>query len=126
MTEPHQHVATLLLMVGLPGAGKTTLAGELARTQQALRVPLDHCMIPLLSDNMAGGMRFVLVGRLISCWSPDEAPAVPARRAATRVFQEVIGFRPDHEAPASPRVAEVPGAWVIASFTFACRKVQFR
>ena len=59
-------VATLILMVGLPGAGKTTRAKEIAATHQALRLTPDHWMIPLFGDNMADGKRFVLEGRLIS------------------------------------------------------------
>ena len=58
--------ATLVLMVGLPGAGKTTRAGELAAAHQALRLTPDHWMIPLFGDSMAGGKRWVLEGRLIS------------------------------------------------------------
>jgi predicted kinase len=58
--------ATLLLMVGLPGAGKTTRAKELAATHLALRLTPDHWMIPLFGDPMADGKRFVLEGRLIS------------------------------------------------------------
>lgn len=61
-----QRVATLFLMVGLPDAGKTTRAEELATTHQALRLTPDHWMIPLFGDNMADGKRFVLEGRLIS------------------------------------------------------------
>jgi predicted kinase len=57
--------ATLLLMVGLPGAGKTTRAKELAVVYRALLTP-DHWMIPLFGDSMADGKRFVLEGRLIS------------------------------------------------------------
>ena len=53
-------------MVGLPGAGKTTKAKELAATYRALRFTPDHWMIPLFGDNMADGKRFVLEGRLIS------------------------------------------------------------
>ena len=53
-------------MVGLPGAGKTTRAKELAATHQALRLTPDHWMIPLFGDPMADGKRFVLEGRLIS------------------------------------------------------------
>src|SRR5690348_11110168 len=57
---------TLLLMVGLPGSGKTTRAKELAATHRALRLTPDEWMIPLFGDSMAGGRRFVLEGRLIS------------------------------------------------------------
>jgi predicted kinase len=58
--------ATLVLMVGLPAAGKTTLARQLAATHQALRLTPDHWMIPLFGDSMADGKRWVLEGRLIS------------------------------------------------------------
>jgi predicted kinase len=58
--------ATMVLMVGLPGAGKTTQAKEVAAAYQALRLTPDHWMIPLFGDSMAGGKRFVLEGRLIS------------------------------------------------------------
>ena len=58
--------ATLILMVGLPGAGKTTQAKELAATYRGLRLTPDQWMIPLFGDSMADGKRFVLEGRLIS------------------------------------------------------------
>ena len=58
--------ATMLLVVGLPGAGKTTRAKELAAANRALRLTPDHWMTPLFGDSMAGGKRFVLEGRLIS------------------------------------------------------------
>jgi predicted kinase len=61
-----QCAATMLLMVGLPGAGKTTRAKELAAVNRALRLTPDHWMIPLFGDSMADGKRFVLEGRLIS------------------------------------------------------------
>ena len=35
--------AMMLLMVGLPGAGKTTRAKELAAVHRALRLTPDHC-----------------------------------------------------------------------------------
>jgi predicted kinase len=57
---------TMFLMVGLPGAGKTTRANELAAVHRALRLTPDHWMIPLFGESMAGGKRFVLEGRLIS------------------------------------------------------------
>jgi len=58
--------ATLVLMVGLPAAGKTTLASELAAAYRALRLTPDHWMVPLFGDPMADGKRWVLEGRLIS------------------------------------------------------------
>jgi AAA domain len=54
--------ATMLLMVGLPGAGKTTRAKELAAANQALRLTPDHWMIPLFGEPLADGKRFVLEG----------------------------------------------------------------
>jgi predicted kinase len=61
-----QCATTMFLMVGLPGAGKTTRAKDLAAVHRALRLTPDHWMIPLFGDSMAGGKRFVLEGRLIS------------------------------------------------------------
>jgi predicted kinase len=63
--------ATLFLMVGLPGAGKTTRAEELAATYPALRLTPDQWMIPLFGNFIGdfqrpGGERWVLEGRLIS------------------------------------------------------------
>jgi predicted kinase len=52
-------------MVGLPGAGKTTQAKEVAAAYRALRLTPDHWMIPLFGDSMADGKRFALEGRLI-------------------------------------------------------------
>jgi predicted kinase len=58
--------ATMLLMVGLPAAGKTTRAKQLAAAHRALRLTPDHWMVPLFGDPLAGGKRWVLEGRLIS------------------------------------------------------------
>jgi predicted kinase len=58
--------AILVLIVGLPGAGKTTRAKELAAANRALRLTPDQWMIPLFGDPMASGKRFALEGRLIS------------------------------------------------------------
>jgi predicted kinase len=59
-------VSTLFLIVGLPGAGKTKRAKELAAKHHALRLTPDEWMIALFGDSMADGKRFVLEGRLIS------------------------------------------------------------
>ncbi len=58
--------ATLLLMVGLPGAGKTTRAGELAAAYRALRLTPDEWMIPLFGESTAGRKRDLLEGLLIT------------------------------------------------------------
>ncbi|WP_211304403.1 AAA family ATPase [Umezawaea tangerina] len=53
-------------MVGLPAAGKTTRAKELAVARRALRLTPDHWMVPLFGDSMADGKRWVVEGRFIS------------------------------------------------------------
>lgn len=58
--------ARLLLMVGLPGAGKTTRAKELAAAHRALRLTPDEWMISLFGEPKANGKRDVLEGRLIA------------------------------------------------------------
>jgi len=82
-------VAILILLVGLPGAGKTTLARRLASEYSGLRLTPDEWMIPLFGDSDANGKRDVLEGRMITlalqllrletnvvldfgCWSRDE------------------------------------------------------
>lgn len=84
---------TLFLTVGLPGAGKTTKARQLAVEYDALRLTPDEWMIPLFGEHGAGGKRDVLEGRLLwlgldalrlgtnvvvdfGCWSRDERSAI--------------------------------------------------
>jgi len=55
----------LYLMVGLPGAGKTTLARELARRHRALRLTPDEWMIALYDGTQPDGKRDLLEGKLI-------------------------------------------------------------
>jgi predicted kinase len=59
--------ATLFLMVGLPGAGKTTRARELALSRHALRLTPDEWHLPLFGESLrADGKRGVLEGRMIT------------------------------------------------------------
>ena len=53
------------MLVGLPAAGKTTRARELAATWDALRLTPDEWMIPLFGQEQPEGKRNVLEGRLI-------------------------------------------------------------
>jgi predicted kinase len=53
-------------MVGLPGAGKTTRAKELAAAHQALRLTPDEWMIPLFGEPTADRKRDLLEGLLIA------------------------------------------------------------
>lgn len=57
---------TWFLTVGLPGAGKTTRARQLAKEHSALRLTPDEWMIPLFGEPEADGKRDVLEGRLLS------------------------------------------------------------
>ncbi len=81
-------------MVGLPGAGKTTKARQLAEEDHALRLTPDEWMIPLFGKLLeADDSRDVLEGRLLwvalealkvganvvldfGCWSRDERSAI--------------------------------------------------
>ncbi|QNP68682.1 ATP-binding protein [Streptomyces roseirectus] len=86
-------MATMFLMVGLPGAGKTTRARQLAQAHRAVRLTPDEWMIPLFGLLEADGKRDVLEGRLLrvglealaggadvvvdfGCWSRDERSAI--------------------------------------------------
>ncbi|MFE3107604.1 AAA family ATPase [Kitasatospora indigofera] len=86
-------MTTLFLAVGLPGAGKTTRARQLAAEHGALRLTPDDWMIPLFGGAEADGKRDVLEGRMLwlaleavklgtnvvvdyGCWSRDERSAI--------------------------------------------------
>lgn len=86
---------TLFLTVGLPGAGKTTRARELADELSILRLTPDDWMAPLFGHNDAHGRRDILEGRMIwvahevllsgssvildfGCWSSEERYAIRA------------------------------------------------
>ncbi|MFL1380566.1 MULTISPECIES: AAA family ATPase [unclassified Nocardiopsis] len=96
-------MTTLFLMVGLPGAGKTTKARRLAAEHGALRLTPDEWMLPLFGETDPGGKRDVLEGRMLwlaleaaklgtdvvvdyGCWSRDE-------RSAIRWLAETEGAR---------------------------------
>ena len=56
---------TLFLIVGLPGAGKTTRAREPEKVHRALRFTPDEWMISLFGGSEAAGKRDLLEGLLI-------------------------------------------------------------
>ena len=95
----------LYLTVGLPGAGKTTLARRIADEHGILRLTPDEWMAPLFGHNDADGRRDILEGRMIwvahqvllsgasvildfGCWSAEE-------RFAIRSVAESVGARFD-------------------------------
>ena len=55
----------MFVLVGLPAAGKTSRARELASEWNALRLTPDEWMIPLFGQEQPEGKRNVLEGRLI-------------------------------------------------------------
>ena len=58
-------VPTMFVMVGLPAAGKTSRAREIASARNALRLTPDEWMIPLFGQEQPEGKRIVVEGRLI-------------------------------------------------------------
>jgi predicted kinase len=85
----------LHLTVGLPGAGKTTLARRIAADERILRLTPDEWMAPLFGHHDAAGRRDILEGRMIwvahqvlvsrssvvldfGCWSAEERYAIRA------------------------------------------------
>jgi len=100
---------TLHLTVGLPGAGKTTRARQIAAEQGVLRLTPDEWMAPLFGESDAGGRRDILEGRMVwvahevlrsgasvvldfGCWSPEERWAIRAvaERAGARFALEYV------------------------------------
>ena len=55
----------MFVMVGLPAAGKTSRAKEIASACNALRLTPDEWMIPLFGQEQPEGKRIVVEGRLI-------------------------------------------------------------
>src|SRR3954453_7478116 len=94
---------TLLLMVGLPGAGKTTRAKELAAAHRALRLTPDEWMIPLFGEPNADGKRDVLEGRLL-------ALALQALRLGTNVVLDFGLWSRDERSAHRQVAAAVPDA----------------
>ena len=95
-------MATLYLVVGLPGAGKSTYAKTLATKRRALLLSPDSWMLPLFGQPEAGGKRDLLEGRLISL-------ALDALRLSTSVVLD-FGFWTRDERSALRCLAESVGA----------------
>jgi predicted kinase len=119
---------TLFLTVGLPGAGKTTRAQQLAREHAILRLTPDDWMAPLFGHSDAQGRRDILEGRMIwvahevltsgapvildfGCWSPEERYAirVVAQLAHADFTMEYLTIpEPERRARCDRRWAQAP------------------
>jgi predicted kinase len=118
----------LYLTVGLPGAGKTTLARRIAEEQGILRLTPDEWMAPLFGHSDAEGRRDILEGRMVwvahqvlvsgssvildfGCWSAEERYAIRAvaESAGARFdLQYVVIDEPDRRARATMRWQSAP------------------
>jgi predicted kinase len=107
-------VPTMFVMVGLPAAGKTRRARELASAWSALRLTPDEWMIPLFGHEQPEGRRNVLEGRLIwlalsalrigvnvvldfGVWAKDERSALRALAASVGATSELVYLPVDPE-----------------------------
>jgi predicted kinase len=101
-------------MVGLPAAGKTRRARELASAWSALRLTPDEWMIPLFGQEQPEGRRNVLEGRLIwlalsalrigvnvvldfGVWARDERSALRALAASVGATSELVYLEVEEE-----------------------------
>ena len=99
-------------MVGLPSAGKTTRARELAATWNALRLTPDEWMIPLFGLEQPEGKRNIVEGRLIwialsalrigvnvvldfGVWAKVERSALRALAASVGAASELVYLQVD-------------------------------
>ena len=102
------------MLVGLPAAGKTSRARELASEWNALRLTPDEWMIPLFGQKQPEGKRNVLEGRLIwlalsalrsgvnvvldfGVWGKDERSALRALAASVGATSELVYLQVDEE-----------------------------
>jgi predicted kinase len=104
----------LIVMIGLPGAGKTTEAKRLQVERNAIRLTPDEWMIPLFADSEADGKRDVIEGRFIwlaleairsgtnvildfGVWSRDERSALRSLAHDNHTTCELVYMRIDHD-----------------------------
>lgn len=107
-------VPMMFVMVGLPAAGKTSRARELASAWNALRLTPDEWMIPLFGQEQPHGKRNIVEGRLIwlalsalrngvnvvldfGVWGKDERSALRTLAASVGAKSELVYLRVDEE-----------------------------
>ena len=104
----------MFVMVGLPAAGKTARAREVAAASSALRLTPDEWMIPLFGQHQPEGTRDVVEGRLIwlglsalrlgvnvvldfGVWGKDERSALRALAASVGATSELVYVQVDED-----------------------------
>jgi predicted kinase len=104
----------MFVMVGLPAAGKTSRARELAAAWDALRLTPDEWMIPLFGQEQPEGKRNIVEGRLIwlalsalrigvnvvldfGVWAKDERSALRALAASAGATCELVLLEVEEE-----------------------------
>ncbi|WP_433159837.1 AAA family ATPase [Kribbella sp. CA-247076] len=103
------------LIVGLPGAGKTTLARRLEAERAGIRFTPDEWMKPLLGVNEEDGKRWVLESQLLwgvaaraltlgvsaildyGCWSETERDLFRNRAHEHGALAEIVVLNPPFE-----------------------------
>jgi predicted kinase len=107
-------VPKMFVMIGLPAAGKTSRAREIATAWSALRLTPDEWMIPLFGQEQPEGKRNVLEGRMIwlalsalrigvnvvldfGVWGKDERSALRALAASVGATSELVYLPVDEE-----------------------------
>jgi predicted kinase len=102
----------MFVLVGLPAAGKTSRARELASEWSALRLTPDEWMIPLFGQGQPEGKRNILEGRLIwlalsalrigvnvvldfGVWAKDERSALRALAASVGATSKLVYLQVD-------------------------------
>ena len=113
-TDPRVGPATVYLIVGLPGAGKTTRAKELEISASALRLTPDEWQIVLFGDQNPPDKRDLVEGKLVQLgmraaelginvvfdfgfWGKDERSALRWIAGTAGARSQVVYLPIDHE-----------------------------